>query len=126
VYRLIKSSCKAEQLRELVDTKGEKLGYRALITQLAISTGAPKIAQYYFQLIIGKIAQINSLEDLLKQLGKEPRITTSPEWVHLRGALDKLKELNEKENLGVDSHMILALGQYAPIARRYSFTARPV
>jgi hypothetical protein len=93
---------------------------------LAISTGAPKIAQYYFQLIIGKIAQIESLEDLLNQLGKEPRITISPEWILLRGALDRLKELNENENLGVGSDMILALGHYAPIARRYSFTARPV
>lgn len=126
VYRLIKSSFKSGQLMEMVDTKGEKLGYRALITQLAISTGAPKIAQYYFQLIIGKIAQISSLEELLNQLGQEPRITTSPEWLHLRGALDKLKELNENGNLGVGSDMILALGLYAPIARRYSFTARPV
>ncbi len=125
VYRLIKSSLKSDQLNDLVGGRGESLGYRAIITQLAISTGAPKIAQFYFQIIINKDRQIKSITDLLDRLEKESRIAASSEWPQLRGALKKLRELNEKEKLDIGSDMILALRESASIARRYSFTARP-
>jgi hypothetical protein len=39
--------------------------------------------------------------------------------------LAKLKALNVEKELDIDSDMILALRETAPIARRYSFTARP-
>ena len=125
VYRLIKSSLDKKQLNVLVGDKGQSLNYRAIITQLAISTGAPKIAQFYFRTIISTDGQITSLNVLNEQLEKHPQIKNSSEWPKLSGALAKLKALNEEKELDIDSDMILALRETAPIARRYSFTARP-
>jgi multidrug efflux pump subunit AcrA (membrane-fusion protein) len=125
VYRLIKTSLKKNQLNDLVGEMGEKLAYRAIIAQLAISTGAPRIAQYYFQIILTKNGQIKCIEDLIKKLESEPRIKSSPERSLLFGALTTLMELNEDRELDIGQDMIRELREFAPIARRFSFTARP-
>lgn len=123
VYRLIKSGLTKKQLADLVDDSGESISYKTIITQLAISTGAPKIAQYYFQLITGKDREIKSIAGLIREMEKETQITASPEWPQLKGALTELNALSKDENVGIG--IIEALRKSAPIARRYSFTARP-
>lgn len=125
VYRLIKTSLKDHQLANLVGEQGQALAYRAIITQLAISTGAPTIAQTYFKIIIGENGKINSLTTLINRLKKESGTRPSQEWPLIFGALEKLKEVNQSMGIDNGSGMMAALREYAPITRRYSFTARP-
>lgn len=125
VYRLIKTSLKDHQLANLVGEQGEALAYRAIITQLAISTGAPTIAQTYFKIIIGENGKISSLTTLINRLKKESGTKPSHEWPLIFGALEKLKEVNRSMGTNNGSAMMAALREYALIARRYSFTARP-
>jgi hypothetical protein len=125
VYRLIKTSLAVNQLDTLVGKTGEELAYRAIICQLAISTGAPSISQQYFKIILSKDVSIQSINELIDELNKVDQTSSSSEWGQLIGALEKLRELNTKQQLDVGVKMTKALRDYAPIARRYSFTARP-
>ena len=122
-YRLAKTSLKPYQLDELLGDNGELLAYRALITQLAITTGAPHVAHCYFQLLQ---QAPDSIEDLIAKLEVDKRITRlRGEWCNVKGALEALKARNIQDEIDCGSEMIEALQQYALIASRYSFTARP-
>jgi hypothetical protein len=125
-YRLVKTSLRPQQLDTLVGENGKSLGYRALIAQLAISIGAPRIARYYFERVGSEEQGLNTIGELAEGLMKDPRITESrDEWRNLKGLLEALKSKNEKDELDTGREMLKALRDYAATARRYSFTARP-
>jgi len=125
LYRLVKTSLKLHQLDSLVGDDGKQLGYRALIAQLAITTGSPRIAQYYFNKIKGEEELPKTLTELVENLENDKRLTDSQEeWNNLKGAIKTLEAENEKDKVSTDSLMLQELYNYAPIVRRYSFTAR--
>jgi hypothetical protein len=124
LYRLVKTSLMLHQLESLVGDDGKQLGYRALITQLSITTGSPRIAQYYFNKIKDEKELPKSLSELVKELEKDKRLTDSQEWNNLKGAIFKLERKNEEDKVSTDNLMLQELYNYAPIVRRYSFTAR--
>jgi hypothetical protein len=138
IYRLVKTSLSEKLQKELVDEKGNPLGYRALITQLAIVTGAPHVSWSYFQLLGNAAAviegrapskkeekPIQTLADLRECLAPELAERDGSQRLALVGALDRLSALNEKDHVDSSQSLLLALDRFAPIARRYSFTARP-
>ncbi len=143
IYRLVKTSLPEPLQKELVSESGDRLAYRALITQLAIVTGAPHISWGYFQLLRNSAAGIErraaepsaptpegeeTIEMLLalcKRLKDELAAADGRQKTALLGALEQLYLLNEKHGVDTGRQLLLALDRFAPIARRYSFTARP-
>ena len=125
-YRLVKTSLKLNHLDALVGEDGKSLGYRALIAQLAISIGAPRIARYYFEKVGAQAKGFKTLVELAEELAKDSRITNSrDEWRNLKGLLEALKSKNEEDGIDTGKEMLKALREHAATARRYSFTARP-
>jgi len=58
-------------------------------------------------------------------LENDKRLTGSQEeWDNLKGAIKMLETKNEKAKVSTDNLMLQELYDYAPIVRRYSFTAR--
>ena len=123
VYRLVKAGLSEEWGHDLVGGSGEALTYRALLTQLAIVTGAPKTAQVFFEHLVSvKPATLAQLRNIVET---DERVITSSEAAAVCGPLDALDKLNAKARLNRGAEMIAALRKLAPIAIRYSFTARP-
>jgi tetratricopeptide (TPR) repeat protein len=142
IYRLVKTSLPESWQGELVDEGGRKLGFRALLTQLAIVTGAPHVSWSYFELLSGAVAsirrsvsepsapkggqqEIRTLAELRKRVEGELSAMAGGQKQALLGALERLEVLNEKAKLDTGEAMLVELQRFAPIARRYSFTARP-
>jgi hypothetical protein len=142
VYRLVKTSLPENLQGELVDEGGRRLGFRALITQLAIVTGAPHLSWSYFELLgnavasirspasgpaapIGKHQTIMTLAGLRTRLETELSAISGGQKQALLGALERLGVLNDQARVDVGKDMLVELQRFAPIARRYSFTARP-
>ena len=118
VYRLVKAGLQEEWGHDFVGSSGEALTYRALLTLLAIVTGAPKTARVFFEHLMS--VKSATLADLRKVVGSDERVITSREAAAVRGPLDVLDK-----NLHRGAEMVAALRNLAPIAIRYSFTARP-
>lgn len=132
VYRLIRTSLPLHEHETLVGGEGEQTAYRALLTQLAIVTGAPAIAPVYFDhlaaLAAGNLAEAREykgLADLIAALGEDDRVTASTEAAPLLGALRILRDSVAPQGLGNDPALLATLHNTASVARRYSFTARP-
>jgi hypothetical protein len=142
IYRLVKTGL-SEKLQKELQEESNHLGYRALITQLAIVTGAPHISWTYFQLLenaargiarriaapsapapAGEIT-IETLAKLYERLSVDLGAADGSQRLALLGALERLRALNEEKGLDAGPQLLLALDRFAPIARRYSFTARP-
>jgi KAP-like P-loop domain-containing protein len=142
IYRLVKTSLPEELQKQLVSEAGDQIGYRAVITQLAIVTGAPHISGTYFQLLqkaatsiaaarSGRTAQISAeekkiqtLAELREQLAGELASVDVNQRRALLGALERLCSLNEEQHIDNGADFLLGLELFAPIARRYSFVAR--
>lgn len=132
VYRLIRTSLPLHEHETLVGDKGEQTAYRALLTQLAIVTGAPDIAPVYFDhlaiLAAGNLAEPKErkgLVDLIAALGEDARVTASTEAAPLLGALKALHNSVAPQGLGNEPTLLATLHDTSSVARRYSFTARP-
>lgn len=132
VYRLIRTSLPLHEHETLVGGEGEQTAYRALLTQLAIVTGAPAIAPVYFDhlaaLAAGNLAEAREykgLADLIAALGEDDRVTASTEAAPLLGALQILRDSVAPQGLGNAPALLATLHNTASVARRYSFTARP-
>jgi hypothetical protein len=118
VYRLIKTSLPQAQLERFVGGHGESLAYRALIVQLAIVTGAPEASMPFFQALAACEAgrPLRELEAALQQ--DEPFMRAADHPVARRILAAACDWPGTALNAG-------HLAQTAPLARRYSFTARP-
>ncbi|MEE9251477.1 MAG: P-loop NTPase fold protein, partial [Alphaproteobacteria bacterium] len=125
VYRLVKTSLGRTQLQSLVGLGGRSLSYRALLTHLAIVTGAPRIAHNYFQTLLENNNPQLTLGDLRATMEADNRLTEPEERWSLIGALQLIQDLNDEDGINTGVEMISALRLFAPIAMRYSFTARP-
>ncbi|MET0794543.1 MAG: P-loop NTPase fold protein [Polyangiaceae bacterium] len=104
VYRVVKASMKKGDLDIL-----DKGGYRALMTQLAIATGAPELSPVWHDTL--KKYQGDKLEGLLTDLKSAKGYEGALERRQLDGALACYAEFAE----------LKPLRTYAPIAQRYSF-----
>jgi len=125
IYRLVKTSLSEELQKELITEKGGRLASRALITQLAIVTGAPHLAASYFQILASSPPE-ETLASLRTRVENElSKIPSGGQKQALLGALDCLAQLNQQTNLDTGKFLLRELGRFAPMARRYSFTARP-
>lgn len=127
VYRLVKTSL-SETLQSELQEPSNHLSYRGLITQLAIVTGAPHIASTYFQLLENAAKgeeEIDSLGALCARLTRELAPVDGSQRTALLGALETLRAANEAHSFDTGPDLLRALDRFAPIARRYSFTARP-
>ena len=118
VYRLIKTSLPPAAVERLVGERGESNDYRALIAQLAIVTGAQESAQRYFS-VLETAAPDEPLTSVLSKLGKDDAFRKEPDSETVESILTVA---NESPGAALTAgHMLVT----APIARRYSFTARP-
>jgi len=142
IYRLVKTSLPEELQKQLLTETSNQVGYRAVITQLAIVTGAPHISGIYFQLLqkaATSIAEarrrpptqppagemgIQTLADLREQLAEELISVDVSQRNALLGALERLCTLNDAQHIDNGADLLLDLELFAPIARRYSFVAR--
>ena len=118
VYRLIKTSLPPAMLERFVGERGESDAYRALIAQLAIVTAAPESAQRYFSVLETGSAD-ESLETVMTKLGADPAFSKGVDRETVHRILTVARD-SPGAALSV-GHMLVT----APIARRYSFTARP-
>lgn len=118
VYRLIKTSLPASLLERFVGDTGESAAYRALIAQLAIVTGAPNTSVQYFS-VLETLDENEPLEKVIETVTAELGFTDDEDHRTIKRVLEAVQK-----RYGGDlkvSHLRLT----APIARRYSFTARP-
>jgi hypothetical protein len=118
VYRLIKTSLPAEVLERFVGDRGESNAYRALIAQLAIVTGAPDASLHYFAALEG-LGEGESLARAIEKLAADEAFTKGADHQTVRHILTAARDWGGAE-LTVRDMLVTA-----PIARRYSFTARP-
>ena len=119
VYRLLRTALDDDDLHVLVGKKGESRIYRAIIAQLAIVTGAPTLADAYFDALGSKNkADKTTPTTLINALEKMARTAAPREWKAIEGSLGVLKELdNSKE-------MLAEMRDRANVVKRYSFSAR--
>ncbi len=120
VYKLLRAGLSSETLNRLVGTNGESQIYRAIIAQLAIVTGAPVLADTYFELlgpIESTIPEKPSI--LLDLLCKKQKVINSKEQKSVIGPLKELVEV------GNSLEMIQEMRIRASLVKRYSFSARP-
>jgi peptidoglycan hydrolase-like protein with peptidoglycan-binding domain len=120
VYRLLRTGLGDQELDALVGKNGESDKYRAIIGQLAIVTGAPTLADEYFEALGPPERQDGMTVAQLEAALKKPlRVRKSPEWKGIEGALRVLKNARDSEA------MISAMRESAGVVKRYSFSARP-
>jgi hypothetical protein len=118
VYRLIKTSLPAAVLERFVGDAGESDAYRALIAQLAIVTGAPHASQQYFS-ALEALEENEPIATVIAKLANDPVFQDVADHETVERILGAAQDWYGGE-LKV-CHMLVT----APIARRYSFTARP-
>lgn len=111
VYRVIKASLGEAEVNRLAG----RGGYRALMTQLAVATGAPALLDGWLTLLANAPADAD-LDAARELLQREYWYLVSPERARLDGALAVFAR-------GMPGPgQMEALRRYAPLARRYSFT----
>jgi hypothetical protein len=69
--------------------------------------------------------EIETLAALCDRLTGQIAAIGRSQGLALLGALERLRESNERHGIDVGPQLLLALDRFPPIARRYSFTARP-
>jgi hypothetical protein len=109
VYRVVKASLGSDDLDAL-----QRGGFRALMTQLAIATGAPRLLGGWLDMLTAAVASA-SLADVRKSLDGEYWYLMSPDASRLSGALAAYAAAST--STGIEELRI-----YSAIARRYSFT----
>jgi len=128
VYRVIKASLAAKDLRTLED----KGGYRSLMTQLAIVTGSPDLMQPWCAALAGA-APGSTFESLALALQGNQTITAASDKAMFDGAIKAFStpaisgasgtgsgESQEVVNEALRNALV-DLKQYGALARRYSF-----
>ena len=119
VYRLIKTSLSPMLLRDFVGRHGESASSRGLVAQLAIVTGAPEACQRYFT-VIEALAKEKTVSDALEELESDAEFNNAADCATVRDILASARDLTYGSELTIGQ-----LRSMAPIARRYSFIARP-
>ena len=135
LYRLVKTGLPEDMQKDLQDDSNH-LSYRALITQLAIVTGAPHVSWTYF----GLLEQATAVDEPI-----DPPRDPSPRdfrgfYGHVKNKVERADKSQNQALLGAlaafgnafpmddpktDATLLSELQRFASIARRYSFTARP-
>ena len=118
VYRLIKTSLPAPVLERFVGAEGESEIYRALVVQLAVVTGAPEACQQYFEAMETR-EDDETLADVIEELENDTVFQSRADHETVRRILALANDT------AYGSLKVSQLRVSAPIARRYSFTARP-
>jgi len=121
-YRLVRTSLSESERAELLGKTGEKFGFRALMTQLAIATGSPEFSQRYFEALAAKPASLEALLDAAKPGGN---LSQAAAWKRLEGAVGVLNQGTGVRDPRAEAELIELLGTWGEVARRYSFSARP-
>ncbi|MCU0837675.1 MAG: P-loop NTPase fold protein [Rhodospirillales bacterium] len=130
VYRLIKTGLPAATREALVDEAGQALGYRALLTQIAIVTGSPRSALPYFDLLAGadqKPVALPHGADLPALIARCREPAALPEDIdkaNLIRTLEALEARNREDKVSTGADLVAHLRDLAPLAARYAFTAR--
>jgi len=124
VYRLVKTGLPQPIFDALVGERGGAPGYRALLTQLAIVTGAPQTAQLYFTALRSVPEQHETLEALSDRLAHDQQLTDAGDWYIIQGALAALLAFSRERGVDIGEAMVQQLRSVASIASRYSFLAR--
>jgi hypothetical protein len=109
-YRLVKAGLRPSVLGTFVGADGKAQDYRALLVQLAISTGAPLCAGAYF-------------EALARTLDYAA-VRTAIESTRGPDALDRLRVLGALDLAEQSGLTPAALARWSSLARRYSFVPR--
>jgi hypothetical protein len=123
VYRLVKTALPRSKSETLVGPEGGSFGYRALLTQLAIVTGAPRTAALYFSALSAATSD-ETLETLGTRLANDARLTALTDWDVIRGALTTLEEFSREQGADVGKEMVVEMRELARITSRYSFLRR--
>jgi hypothetical protein len=127
VYRIIKASLGADELSKLETNAG----YRGLMSQLAVTTGAPSLQKWWTNLLNSGGSKEENAATIRKRLKSEPWYSTSPEarcleeiiaafWAEPQTSEVDLKEDRAAVAL-VRLHGIEELRHYSEIATRYCF-----
>ncbi len=130
VYRLIKTGLPAAIRETLVGEAGKALGYRALLTQIAVVTGSPRSALHYFDLLAGadkKTVTLPHGADLPALIARCREPAALPEDLdkaNLIRTLETLEACNREDGLSTGADLVEQLRDLAPLAARYAFTAR--
>lgn len=120
VYKLLRAGLPAEVLSNLVGDAGKSLIYKSIIAQLAIVTGAPTLADTYFEML-GPVEQTKPAKPsvLLTQLNSNQKVIGSKESASVLGPLKMLIKTSNSQK------MIKEMRIWANLVKRYSFSARP-
>jgi len=124
VYRLLRTAIPSQELRALVGNKGESLSYRAIIAQLAIVTGAPTLADRYFEVLESTPSASGQTPTAIKEalrasVLEELHKKDSAQWLAVAGCLDALADIDDTKE------MVAAMQEWSNVVKRYSFSARP-
>jgi hypothetical protein len=121
VYRVIKASLSAADLHKLENSAG----YRALMTQVAITTGAPTLQRQWVD-VLNETSRSDDLSKLMARLQAGSWYQASPEANRLAAIVaafwaspepgEAAQEIARVQSTGIDS-----LRNYVGIAMRYSF-----
>lgn len=125
LYRLIKTSLPPGILEKLVGECGESHVYGALIAQLAIVTGAPEAAAYFFMRLAEQKAG-DSLLSLRTTLSSEAAFDAYPDAELVRQILETLQQRGANGSGFIGAQFVAGdLQALALTARRYSFATPP-
>jgi len=113
VYRVMKSSLRAEELALLAGQHG----YGALMTHVAVVTGAPRLLPLWLRAVQQAPASAG-LAGLRASIEVLDGLVASPEGQNLLGTLQVLAESGG----GPSDRPLVLLQRYAGLAQRYSFT----
>lgn len=116
LYRLLKTGLASDARQRLVGELGESNVYRALIVQLAIVTGAPDTASFYFT-CLADMADKDTVSML------HSRLEQNTAFKEGRDAVVVLRVLAFAKDWQGILLLVQDLKQTATMARRYSFTA---
>jgi len=120
VYRLLRTGLRVDKHETLVGDHGESNLYWAILTQLAIVTGAPSLADSYFRALeAARRVETATLLDIAEIINANREPAEAVEWRNLDGAFQLLVERAPSHD------MLVALSTHANTVRRYSFAARP-
>ena len=120
VYRILRTGLSGEDLAALCP-RVDSYMYRAIIAQLAIVTGAPALADAYFD-ALGPPERRDgkTTSSVAAALAGRNAVTASSEWKSLKGALDALTAVDDSAG------MLEEMRKRANVVKRFSFNARPL
>ncbi|MBT9457235.1 MAG: hypothetical protein IV097_11505 [Burkholderiaceae bacterium] len=113
VYRVMKSSLGAEELALLAGQQG----HRALMTHVAVVTGAPRLLLPWLQ-AVRQADEAKGLVTLLEAMKQGQQLQAAADGGNLLGALQALADTP----VPAQAAQLGLLKRYAELAQRYSFT----